>query len=60
MRNLKVLRKLMRFAAKAPEKGSEPSDIKAGYCSVTAEKHHICYHIRHTHIEIIDVWHASM
>jgi hypothetical protein len=33
---------------------------KSGYCSVQAEKHHIHYRIRGTHIEIIDVLHQSM
>ena len=57
---LKMLRGRMRLAAKTPENGKERSDIKEGYYSIQAEKHHIYYRIRDTHIEIIDVLHKSM
>ena len=57
---LKMLRDRMRLAAKKPGKGKERSDIKAGYYSIQAEKHHIYYRIRDTHIEVIDVLHQSM
>ena len=57
---LKMLRDGMRNAAKNPSRGKERSDIKEGYHSVRAEKHHIYYRIRDTHIEIIDVLHQSM
>lgn len=57
---LKMLRDRMRAAAKNPEKGRERSEIKVGYYSVQAEKHHIYYRTRDTHIEIIDVLHQSM
>ena len=57
---LRMLRDRMRAAAKNPEKGRERSEIKAGYYSLQAEKHHIYYRIRDTHIEIIDVLHQSM
>ena len=57
---LKMLRDRMRAAAKNPERGKERDDIKTGYYSVQAEKHHIYYRIRDSHIEIIDVLHQSM
>lgn len=57
---LKMLRDQMRAAAKNHEKGRERSEIKVGYYSVQAEKHHIHYRIRNTYIEIIDVLHQSM
>lgn len=57
---LKMLRDRMRNAAKDPEKGAERSEVKAGYFSIRAEKHHIYYRVRDTHIEIIDVLHQSM
>lgn len=57
---LKMLRERMRAVAKRPEKGRDRCDIKAGYYSIQAEKHHIYYRIRDTHIEIIDVLHQSM
>ena len=57
---LKMLRDRMRLAAKNPEKGKERSDIKTGYYSIQAERHHIYYRVRDTHIEIIDVLHQSM
>lgn len=57
---LKMLRTKMRSAAKDPLKGKDRSDIKAGYFSLQAEKHHIYYRIRDTHIDIIDVLHQSM
>lgn len=57
---LKMLRDRMRAAAKNPEKGKERGDIKTGYYSVQAEKHHIYYRVRDSHIEIIDVLHQSM
>lgn len=57
---LKMLRDHMRSAAKNPDTGQERNDIKQGYYSARAEKHHIYYRIRDTHIEIIDVLHQSM
>jgi len=57
---LKMLRDRMRTAAKNPEKGRERGDIKLGYYSLQAEKHHIYYRIRDSHVEIIDVLHQSM
>ena len=57
---LKMLRDRMRAAAKSPEKGKERGDIKPGYYSIQAERHHIYYRIRDTHIEVIDVLHQSM
>lgn len=59
-RYLKMLRDRMRAAAKYPEMGRERSEIKGGYYSVQAEKHHIYNRSRDTHIEIIDVSHQSM
>ena len=59
-RYLKILRDRMRAAAKKPEKGKQRGDIKPGYYSLQAEKHHIYYRIRDSHIEIIDVLHQSM
>ena len=50
----------MRAAAKDPEKGKVRGDIKTGYYSLQAEKHHIYCRIRDTHIEIIDVLHQTM
>ena len=50
----------MRAAAKNPERGEGRGDIKTGYYSLQAEKHHIYYRIRDSHIEIIDVLHQSM
>lgn len=57
---LNALRKTMRAAAANPQKGRKRDDIKQGYYSVPAEKHHIYYRIRGTHIEILDVLHQSM
>lgn len=57
---LKILRKQMRLIANSPKQGRERSDIKPGYYSIKAEKHHIYYRIRNTHIEVIDVLHQSM
>lgn len=57
---LRMLRNRIRVAAKNPQKGKERSEIKTGYFSIQAEKHHIYYRIRDTHIEIIDVLHQSM
>jgi len=57
---LRMLRNSIRVAAKNPQKGKERSEIKTGYFSIKAEKHHIYYRIRDTHIEIIDVLHQSM
>jgi len=57
---LRMLRDRMHLAAKNPDKGKERSDIKEGYHSIRAEKHHIYYRVRDTHIEIIDVLHQSM
>jgi toxin ParE1/3/4 len=59
-RYLKMLRDRMRSAAKNPEKGKERGDIKPGYYSLHAEKHHIYYRIRDSQIEVIDVLHQSM
>ena len=57
---LKMLRDRMREASKNPDKGQERSAIKDGYYSIRAEKHHIYYRVRDTHIEIFDVLHQSM
>jgi toxin ParE1/3/4 len=57
---LTMLRDRMRAVAKNPEKGMQRNEIKIGYYSVQAEKHHIYYRIRDTHIEVIDVLHQSM
>jgi len=57
---LKMLRDRMRLAAKSPDKGKERGDIKSGCYSIQAEKHHIYYRVRDTHIEVIDVLHQSM
>jgi toxin ParE1/3/4 len=38
---LKMLRDRMRTAARNPVQGKERSDIKAGYYSIRAERHHI-------------------
>ncbi len=55
-----MLRERIRETAKNPARGTARSDIKAGYYSIRAEKHHIYYRIGDTHIEIIDVLHHSM
>lgn len=57
---LKLLRDKMRGAAHSPGKGRKRSEIKEGYYSIQAGKHHIYYRIRETHIEIIGVLHQSM
>ena len=57
---LKKLRERMREVAIDPKKGKDRSDIKTGYYSIQAEKHHIYYRLQNTHIEIIDVLHQSM
>ncbi len=57
---LSMLRKEMRAAAAKPNNRRERTEIKAGYYSVPAEKHHIYYRIGDAHIEIIDVLHQSM
>ena len=57
---LKLLRDKMRSAAKSPDKGQRRSEIKEGYYSIRAGKHHIYYRIKETHIDIIDVLHQSM
>lgn len=57
---LKLLRDKMRSAAKSPDKGQKRSEIKEGYYSIRAGKHHIYYRIKETHIDIIDVLHQSM
>jgi len=57
---LRMLRERMRVAAQNPEKGKARNDIKEGYYSIQAEKHHIYYRVRATHVEIIDVLHQSM
>ncbi len=57
---LTALRKQMRAAAANPTQGRERNEIKQGYYSVPAEKHHIYYRIGDAHIEIIDVLHQSM
>ena len=38
---LKMLRSCMSLAAKKPGKGQERDDIKPGYYSIRADKHHI-------------------
>lgn len=57
---LRMLRSKMLSAATNPHIGKERSDVKMGYFSIQAEKHHIYYRIRDTHIDIIDVLHQSM
>ncbi|MGJ8670626.1 MAG: type II toxin-antitoxin system RelE/ParE family toxin [Oceanococcus sp.] len=57
---LKMLRKHMRHAAAHPKQGRERNDIKPGYYSVQAEKHHLYYRIGDGYIDIIDVLHQSM
>lgn len=57
---LKLLRDKMRSAAKSPDKGQKRNEIKEGYYSIRAGKHHIYYRIKETHIDIIDVLHQSM
>ena len=57
---LKLLRDKMRSAARNPDKGQKRSEIKEGYYSIRAGKHHIYYRIKETHIDIIDVLHQSM
>ena len=57
---IKLLRDKMRSAANSPDKGQRRSEIKEGYHSIRAGKHHIYYRIQETHIEIIDVLHQSM
>lgn len=57
---LNMLRKQMRTAAANPERGRERNEIKQGYYSVPAEKHHIYYRIGDGHIEVMDVLHQSM
>ena len=57
---LTALRKQMRAAAANPKKGRQRDEIKQGYYSVPAEKHHIYYRISDAYSEIIDVLHQSM
>ncbi|MEM1152642.1 MAG: type II toxin-antitoxin system RelE/ParE family toxin [Pseudomonadota bacterium] len=57
---LTMLRNRMREAAKQPHKGRERADIKLGYFSIQAEKHHIYYRLSETRIEVIDVLHQTM
>lgn len=58
---MKMLKGKMQQAAKSPDKvGVDRSDIKLGYYSIRADKHHIYYRIHDTHIDIIDVLHQSM
>ncbi len=57
---IKLLREKMRGAANSPYKGQKRSEIKEGYHSIRAGRHHIYYRIQETHIEIIDVLHQSM
>lgn len=57
---LKMLQERMREAAASPNKGRERNDIKQGYYSIQAEKHHIYYRLGDAHIDIIDVLHQSM
>ena len=57
---LKLLRDKMRSAAESPDMGQRRSEIKEGYFSIRAGKHHIYYRIKETYIEIIDVLHQSM
>jgi toxin ParE1/3/4 len=55
-----MLQERMREAAASPNKGRERNDIKQGYYSIQAEKHHIYYRLGDAHIDIIDVLHQSM
>ena len=57
---LTMLRNKMRAAATNPQRGRIRDDIKQGYYSISAGKHHIYYRIRDAHIEIMDVLHQSM
>lgn len=57
---LKMLRERMREAAASPTKGRERNDIKQGYYSIQAEKHHNYYRQGNACIEIIDILHQSM
>lgn len=57
---LGLLREAMQTVAKNPEKGKERPEIKAGYYSISAGRHHIYYRVRDDHIEVIDVLHQSM
>ena len=57
---LKLLRDRMQAVANNPTQGRNRSDIKIGYYSIQAEKHHIYYRLRASHVEIIDVLHQSM
>jgi len=57
---LKLLRDKMRVVSANPNQGKDRQEIKPGYYSIQAEKHHIYYRVRDTHIEIIDVLHQSM
>ncbi len=50
----------MQAVANNPTQGRNRSDIKIGYYSIQAEKHHIYYRLRASHVEIIDVLHQSM
>ncbi len=50
----------MRSAAKSPDKGQRRGEIKEGYHSIRAGKHHIYYRIQETHIEITGALHQSM
>lgn len=55
-----MFRDRVRAVAKNPEKGKQRGDIKPGYYSLQAGKHHIYYRIRDSQIEVIDVLHQSM
>ena len=57
---IKLLRDKTRGAANSPDKGQKRSEIKEGYHSIRAGRHHIYYRIQETHIEIIDVLRQSM
>ena len=57
---LTALRKHIRAAAANPKQGRARNEIKQGYYSMQAEKHHIYYRIGDAHIDIIDVLHQSM
>ena len=57
---LKMLRERMRMAAKKPSSGQQRSEIREGYYSIRAERHHVYYRVRDTHIDIIDILHQSM
>lgn len=57
---LRMLREEMRKAAVSPSTGQARNEIKEGYFSVRAGKHHIYYRLGDGEIQIIDVLHQSM